>query len=297
MTLQEILDNKELTDDTEISLGGDRGSIKLSELRGLRQEVATRDERLTALQTERDSFRTKHDQLAESITSLLGTADKAARRDVDNPPTDPKAAAREVLAELLKSDDPTDALFNDKLFGAALKKVKEDAVGASKQEITRLEAAINELRDIQKQGFEGLTRAQLMERENRWYDINRKEIPNGADGKRLSMKDLREYAVSRNIVVPGTQLLDFDRTLEVLTEPERAKANMTAAEQRGYEKGLRDARAQQGKVLPLFGDRSAGAPAKDAITYDGSKSPRANVSARIAQGLEEIIASGEAGNG
>ena len=289
MTLAEILANKELGDDQEISLG-DKGTFKLGDLRGIATERETlRGERET-LARERDDYRGKFETVSAATAKLMSEAGTAAERELSQPAAKtPAETLREALSPLLSEDDGTKALFDDKVFGKALKTVEDRAYARAAEKHATLEAEIKEMRENLTKGFEGLTRAQLAERAERWYDINRSDIPKGESGKKMTLQEIHQFAVDRNMVRPGTQILDYDRALEVLTEPQRIEAKMTEAEKRGYEKGLEMGRAAAGKVIPIFGDRSGGDVPGDKISTVG-KSARQIVAERLQQGLADLSA-------
>lgn len=285
----DIIGNKELPDDMKITVGDK--DMTLAELRQVNNQLAESRNQLTSLQAERDDYRTKHDKLAESITGLLRSAGSVA----DNPPPapqDPKDVLRSTLASLLEKDDPSNALFEDKLFGRALTRVEERAVNRALEENKKLSDAFTALKQQVDAGFEGLTRAQVNQHYQSWYGANRQEIPKDKDGKRMSLKDIIDFAQQRGLTVPNTNLFDLDRTLDVITEPVRTEARMSEAERRGYEKGLNDGRAAAGKVLPLFGDRSAGPTGTPAYSTAG-KSAKQIVSERLQQGLADLAAENE----
>jgi hypothetical protein len=289
MTLAELLADKELADDQEISLG-DKGTFKLSELRGVATERDTFRTEREKVAAERDDFRGKFNKQSETLTELLGDAHKRALDDVNAPP--PKSGKdqlRELLTPLLESDDGTKALFEDKVFGKALNTVEERAYQRAKKDYEELASKFSELDGNVKKGFEGMTVAQLNERAERWYGNNRADVPKGDDGKKLSMQSIHQYGMERNMVRPGTQLIDYDRVLEVLTEPARSEARMSEAEKRGFEKGLEQGRLAAGKVIPIFGDRSAGSAPGDKISTVG-KSAKQIVTERLQQGLSDLSA-------
>lgn len=285
--LDDILGNKELGDDQEITIGENK--FNLGELRGLRTERETLRTERESLARERDDYRGKYDTVSQAATKLLAEAGAAAEREGREPP--PKSAKdqlREVLSPLLEEDDGTKALFEDKVFGKALKTVEQRAYDRSQKEMEQIRADFKTLQDNLKQGFEGLTRAQVFERAQRWYDVNRNDIPKGDDGKRLSLDAIHKFAADRNMVRPESpNLVDYDRALEVLTEPQRVEARMSEAEKKGYEKGLEAGRSQAGRVIPIFGDRSAGGTPGDKISTVG-KSQKQIVSENLARGLAEL---------
>ncbi len=285
MTLAEILASKELGDDQEITLG-DKGTFKLGELRGVATERDTfRTERET-IARERDDYRGKYDSVSAATAQLLAEAGKSAEREgAEPPPRSIKDQLRDLIGT--EEDPQLKALMEDKLFGKALSGVEERAIKKAQERYDALEAKFSGLEEKMTRGFEGMTVAQLSERLERWYAINRSDIPKGQDNKPLSMRQIHDYAVSRNFVKPGTQLLDYDSALESLTEPQRVEAKMTEAEKRGYEKGLEAGRAQAGKVIPIFGDRSAGGAPEEKISTVG-KSARAIVEGQIQRGLSDL---------
>jgi hypothetical protein len=287
--LDDLLENKELADDLEIAIGDK--TAKVGDLRALRSESSSARAERDAITADRDSVRGERDNLTRSVTELLGKAGRMA----DEPPVrpvDPRDAIREGLDALLHKDDPSDALWKDPVFGGALTKAEERAYQRSLKENTELRQTVTELQTLVKGGFEALTKAQVYERENRWYDINRKEIPNGQDGKKVSLESLRQYASQRQMFIPGTQLLDYDTALSTLTEPTRREAAMTDAEARGYQKGLEAARTKGAQVLPLFGDRSAGAPGGPQVKTAG-KTQKQIVQESLARGLADIASGNE----
>ena len=286
----DIIGNKELPDDMQVTVGDK--AMTLAELRAFNNQLSESRNQLTSVQAERDDYRTKHDKLAESVTSLL----KSAGTVVDNPPApqDPKDVLRTTLASLLEKDDPSNALFEDKLFGRALTRVEERAVNRALEENKRLSDAFEALKSQVNAGFDGLTRAQVNQHYQSWYGANRQEIPKDKDGKRMSLKDIADYAQQRGLIVPNTNLLDLDRALDVMTEPVRRQAELTDVEKRAYEKGLNDGRAAAGKVLPLFGDRSAGPTGTPAYSTAG-KSAKQMISERLQQGLADLSAEENAG--
>jgi Holliday junction resolvase RusA-like endonuclease len=296
--LDDLLESKELADDLEISIGDK--TAKVSDLRALRSEYSrTRDER-DAIASERDTIRNERDNLTRSVTDLLGKAGRMTDDDARRPdqPADIKATLRDALNVLLEKDDPSAALFEDKVFGKALTRVEENAVKRAMAENAELKATVTELQNLVKGGFEAMTRAQVHERENRWYDINRKEIPKGQDGKPVSLAQIRQYAAQRNMYIPGedgrpTALLDFDTALNTLTEPTRQEARMSEAEQRGYQKGLEAARTKGAQVLPLFGDRSAGGGEGGKQIKTAGKTQKQIVQESLQQGLADLASGNE----
>jgi len=287
----EIISNQELPDDMQITVG-DKGSMTLGELRGLNTERTSLKTQAETAAAEAARYRGEHESLARSVAGLLdmagkgADADEAARRAA---PTDPRDSTLEGLRQLLSKGDPADALFEDKVFGSALTKVEQRAFDRAAAKIAEQDASIKELRELVTQGFTGLTNAQALEREHRWYDVNRNEIPKGQDGKRMPLEDIRRVAIERNMVIPGTRLIDYDSALNLITEPTRVEARMSEAERRGYQKGLEAGRSAAGKVLPLFGDRSAGGAGGDRISTAG-KTQRQIVQERLQQGLVDLSA-------
>jgi hypothetical protein len=286
--LLEILANKDLADTQEIKIGEE--TYNLGDLRAVNAERETfRTERDT-IARERDEFRGKLDKQSETVIDVLGGAHKRALAEVETPPEDPRKSFIESLRTLTAEDDGTKALFEDKVFGKALSAVEERAYQRAKKDLEAIEAKIKGIDDGMKAGFEGMTRAQISERAERWYSDNRTEIPKGEDGKKLSLQAIHKYGAERGMVrADAPNLVDYDRVLEVLTEPARAEARMTEAEKKGYEKGLQDGRAAAGKVIPIFGDRSAGGTPGDKISTVG-KSAKQIVSERLAQGLADLSA-------
>ncbi len=286
--LLDILANKELKDDQEIKIGEE--TYNLGDLRAVNAERETFRTERDNIAKERDKYRTDHDTLSATVTDLLGKAGKAAEREIEQPPAkDPRETLIESLRTLTEKDDPSEALFKDEVFGKALSKVEERAYKRAKADLDALTAKFGEVETGMKTGFERMTVAQLNERAERWYGTNRAEIPKGEDGKKVSMPAIHKYGIDHNMVVPGTQLIDYDRVLDVITEPQRLEAKMSEAEKKGYEKGLEMGRAQAGKVIPIFGDRSAGGAPGDKISTVG-KSAKQIVSENLARGLAEISA-------
>ncbi len=285
----DILGNAEVPDDLEITVG-DKGTFKVGDLRGtLKQEREQRE----ALTRERDEVRGKYGELETNVGKLLGLAGRQTDADNERPaPIDPKDTLREALRPLLEKDDGTAALMEDKLFGKALTAVEERAFRRAMKGNEALKAEFNQLKELVEGGFRNVTQAQLSERAERWYDVNRTDIPKGEDGKRVSLKQIHDYAVERNMVRPGTQLVDYDRALEALTEPARHKQELTAAEEKAYQRGVAAGRTGAAKVIPLMGDRSAGGIDKGKSETTG-KSAKQIVSERLAQGLAELSAENE----
>lgn len=285
----EILENKELGDDIEISLGDK--TLKLGDLRSEYRETHDRASRLDAVSQERDAIRTERDTLSRNVGDLLAKAAQQTDDDARHQPVDSAELLRNALRPLYEKDDPSAALFEDKVFGGALTKAEQRAYDRAHAEIDAINARFEEQNKLVRDGFQALTNAQVAERENRWYDINRRDIPKGADGKPLTAGQIREIAVSRNLLVPGTRLLDYDAALEVVTEPTRREQMMSEAEKRGYEKGLAAGRTDKAKVLPLFGDRPGGAAGGTKVGATG-QSARQIVGNAVAQGMADI-ASGQ----
>lgn len=279
-----LLDSfKELPDDFKISVG-DKGEMTLGQLRGLEGQLTERDTQIGNLTTERDTFRSKFDETSASLTKLLGSADKMTEQP------DPADRVMDGLRELLAKPDPSQALFEDKLFGGALKTVEERSYGRTKKELDALTGQMNELAGLVRDGMTRLTQAQVGESYRRWYDVNRGDMPKGTDGKRMSLQNIVDYATQNNIVTgPGSQLLDLDRTLDIITAPTRQAAALEEAEQRGYQKGVETQREAAGRVLPLFGDRSAGGVSRGEYNTAG-KSARQIMQERIGAGLQDLAA-------
>ena len=106
----------------------------------------------------------------------------------------------------------------------------------------------------------------------------------------MTLDDIHKYGAERNMVrTDSPNLIDYDRVLEALTEPQRIEARMSEAEKRGFEKGLEQGRAAAGKVIPIFGDRSGGEVPGDKISTVG-KSARQIVQERLQQGLADLSA-------
>lgn len=286
MTLDEILGNKELGDDQEIQIGENK--FNLGELRGMRSERDTFRTERERIAQERDQIRGEKDTLAASVTDLLSKAGKAAETEAAAPA--PQDQLLDAMRKLVAKDDGTEALFNDPVFGKALSAVEERAYQRAKKEQDLLRNEFDGIKGELKNGFEAMTRAQINERAERWYSDNRTDIPKGEDGKKLSLQAIHKYGAERGMVrQDAPNLVDYDRVLEVLTEPARMEARMSDAEKRGFEKGMQAAREAAGKVIPIFGDRSAGAIPGDKISTVG-KSAKQIVSERLAQGLADLSA-------
>jgi hypothetical protein len=283
----DIIGNAELPDDTKITYGDKE--FTLGEARALNSRLAERESAYQSTVTERDQLRNEYNKMSQDVTRILGSAAAGADADATRPAADPRDAVRDGLAALLAKDDPTKALYEDKLFGSALRKAEENAYGRARTEIESLQNSVREMGELVKNGFTHLTNAQVTERANRWYDVNRSDIPKGQDGKRMSLREINDFAVNRAIVVPGTQMLDYDRALEVLTEPQRVEAKMTEAEKRGYQKGLEAGRRGAAEVIPIFGDRDGGGAPRDKIVTAG-KSQRQIMQEAIARGLADAAA-------
>ena len=286
MSIFDDLNNENLGDDLEISLGDK--SIKLGDLRNEYRETRTRASQYDSVAAERDAIRTERDTMSRSVADLLAKAGQMADADPGAPP-DTRQALRDALAPLFDKDDPSAALFEDKVFGGALTKAEQRAYDRAKADIDKNNSELAELRSMMRDGFQALTNAQVAERDNRWYEINKREIPKGEDKRPMSLTQIREYAVARNLMVPNTRLVDYDAALESLTEPTRREQAMSEAEKRGYEKGLQAARSNAGKVLPIFGDRSAGAPGSKALSTVG-KTQKQIMQDALRTGLAEITA-------
>lgn len=286
----DILGNQDLGDDLEVTIGDK--TLKVGDIRSLRAEAETNRRERDAYLAERDSIRGERDNLTRSVTDLLGQAGRMADADQTQQPTDPAQILRDALLPLLDKEDPNlTALVQDKIFGKALTNVEERAVKRAMAENEELRNTVKELKGLVHDGFQGLVKAQVNEREQRWYDINKRDIPKGADGKPLRLEEIRNYASQRGLVLPGTQLVDYDSALEAITEPQRAEARMSEAEKRGYQKGLEDARRSAGKVLPIFGDRAGGSVGKNKIATAG-KSQRQMVTEALSQGLADLASEG-----
>ncbi len=285
--LLDILANRDLADDQEIKIGEE--TYNLGDLRAVNAERETFKTERDRIAAERDDFRTKFDKQSSTLTELLGDAHKRASAEVDDQPAvkSPQDVLREALSPLLETDDGTKALFEDKVFGKALNKVEERAYNRAKAEYDALAAKVSEVETGLKTGFERMTVAQLNQRLDSWYGANRAEIPKGEDGKRLSREAVHRYGVEHNITVPNTQLIDYDRVLDVITEPQRFEARVKEAKDAGYKEGLEQGRAQAGKVIPIFGDRSAGGTPGDKISTVG-KSAKQIVSENLARGLADL---------
>jgi hypothetical protein len=281
----DILANGEVPDDMEITVGDK--AFKIGDARGaLKQEREQRE----ALTRERDEVRGKYGELETNVGKILGLAGRQTDAENERPaPQDPKEALREALRPLLEKDDGTSALMEDKLFGKALTAVEERAFQRAMKGNEALKTEFNQLKELVEGGFRNVTQAQLSERAERWYDVNRADIPKGQDGKRVSLKQIHDYAAERGIVRPNTNLIDYDRTLEMLTEPARRKDELTAAEEKAYQRGVAAGRTGAAKVIPLMGDRSAGGI--DAKKFETTgKSAKQIVSERLQQGLSELSA-------
>lgn len=287
MTLDEILGNKELGDDQEIKLG--EQTFKLGDLRGIASErESLRTERET-IAKERDEFRGKFDTVSQAAAKLLEQAGAAAEREShEPPPKSPRDTLREALSPLLQEEDPQlKALMEDKVFGKALSTVEERAYNRAKKELEAIDAKYSELKTEMAKGFEGMTVAQLSERLERWYAINRNDIPKGADKKPLSMQQIHDYAVQRNFVKPGTRLLDYDAALDALAEPTRIEARMKDIREKAFQEGMEAGRTQAGKVIPIFGDRSAGGVAPEKVNTTGM-SARQIMEGQLQRGLADL---------
>lgn len=288
--LDDLLESKDLADDLEISIGDK--TAKVGDLRALRSESSRSRAERDAIAAERDTIRGERDNLTRSVTDLLGKAGRMTDDDAARVTVDPGDAIRDGLSRLLAKEDPSEALWKDPVFGGALTKAEERAYARAKKEYDGLAETVKQISENVANGFTALTKAQVYERENRWYDINRKEIPNGEDGKKISLEQLRNYAAQRQMFIPGTQLLDYDAALGTLTEPTRRAEEMTAAERRGYEKGLAASRTKAAEVIPLFGDRSAGQGGAPAIKTAG-KTQKQIVQESLQRGLADLSAGNE----
>lgn len=285
----DILGNSEIPDDMEISVG-DHGKMTMAELRAAQADRESLRRQSQEVAAERDRYRTEWENTNRAFTGVISQADKNLENEQKAPTQ--KELLREALSGLVEKDDPSDALFEDKLFGRALTKVEERAVERAMKENAALKQQFQELSQLVHQGFEGLTKAQVYEREQRWYDVNRSDIPKGQDGKKLSLGAIKQYAQERNMFVPQTNLLNLEAALESMTEPTRLEARMTEAERKGYEKGLAAARTERGKVLPMFGERSAGNSGMPAVETKG-KSARQLVQEQLQRGLTDLSAENE----
>lgn len=293
--LDDILGNAEFPDDMKLNIGNHE--VPLGELRSRNSQIAERDSRLQELSAERDRFRSQYDELSGTMTRLLGQADKAASAAVNEP--SPKSSAdllREALGPILQGADPAEPLFQDKVFGAFANRLESKIGERYDSQLQKLTDSFTALQDLVNNGFQAVTAAQVGERERRWYDINRSSLPKDKDGKPVALDSIKQFAAQRGIYQVNSQgqitnLLDLDRTLEVLTEPTRQREAIDAAAKAAYERGIQEGRTAAGKVIPFMGDRSAGAAPADQYSTKG-KSPRQIIADRMKQGLADLSAEG-----
>lgn len=283
-----LLDNfKDLADDFQVSMG-DKGTLTLGQLREMEGGLTARDTQLQSLTAERDQYRTDLDKATKSMTDLINHANQQVDQDRTTP--DPKEQFLESMRQLVAKDDPSQALFEDKLFGKALTTVEQRAYDRAKKDLEPIATRMNELAELVQNGFTQLTQAQVNQRESTWYGDNRNDIPKikGNDGKehRMTLAQIKQYATERNITLPNSRLLDLDRTLDLLTEPARIDARIAEAREQGRREGIEAQRGADGRTVPLFSDRGAGGAAPDYST--AGKSARQILSERIAAGLQDV---------
>ena len=274
-----------MDDATELTIGDK--TFKLGDLKGEYTNERTQRE---ALAKERDTLRTSYNDLDSSVRTLLGAAGRAAEGGGgDNPPApvDHRAAIRDSLKEILGPEDPTNALFEDKLFGRAFKTVEERMAERLTALQTKQDESLKAVQDMVNKGFQSLAGAQVVERENRWYGENRSEIPKGQNGKKITLEQMRQFCDNNAIYIPNTQLRDFDRALDTLTAPARRQTEIEAAREEGRRLGQQEARTNGAKVIPLITERGAGGMPKGDYNTTG-KSARQIVSERIGQGLQDL---------
>lgn len=273
-----------LPDDAEITIG--EKSFKLGDIKTEYTQERTQRE---ALAGERDGWRSKHDKLSDSVATLLGQAGKAADAD-STPPVDPRQGLWDRLERAVKGDDPVDALYADPLFGKALTRAEERAYERAEKENKRLSDAFETLKTEVTNGLNGLANASVYTQDAIWYGDNKSDIPKGQDGKKVTLKQMQDFADNNNLFHPGTRIRNLDRALEVLTAPTRRQAEISAAEQAAYQKGMNDARANAGKVIPLMSERNGGGMPKGQEYTTAGKSARQIVSERLQQGLADLSA-------
>ena len=285
MNLDEILGNKELTDDFEIALG-DKGSFKLGDLRALHGERDTYRTERDNLSGERDRYRGDYEKLNGTVTQLMAEASKRATQEVETPPPNPQEQLLEAMRKLVAPQDPSNVLFKDDTFGPAFNRIREETRAETEAKYKALEEKFNALNGLVENGFKTVGSAFQSERQNRWYYDNRGDIPTGADGKKLSLEQIHNYAVQNNMIVPNTQLVDYDKALDSLNAPIRQKQEMDKIRKEAYELGVNAGRTGKAQVLPMFGDRSGGGGAVPKPDTKG-KSTKQILSEAIGMGLAD----------
>ncbi|MGH7226789.1 MAG: hypothetical protein ACRELF_26540, partial [Gemmataceae bacterium] len=233
---------------------------------------------------ERDQLRGEYDNLGRTLTGLLSKADEAAS-NAGQPP-----AQSDLVGELVKRLSPadeTDKLFSDPLFGKGFQRFRGELDDAYNSRFGDVTKRLDDLGSQFKTAVEALSNSQIYEREQRWYHDNRSDIPEGQDGKRLSLDAVKDYAQHGNFFIPNTRLIDFDRALDSLTTPARQRAELDRVKQEAYQQGLQAGRTGKAQVLPLFGDRSGGGTLATEYNTKG-KSSRQMINERVGQGLADL---------
>jgi len=288
--LDDIIGDKGLSDDTKFQIG-DR-ELTLGELRGVHSQLGERDTRLHALEQERDGYRGRYDELASTMTRLLGQADRMTQQDEARPaPPSPQDVLRDALSPLLLQD-PAEPLFHDKVFGSFANRLRSQITEQYDGQLKKLSDTVTAMQDMLNNGMQAMTAAQVQQEYRRWYGENKGAMPKDDKGKTASLEQMTQYAARNGMFqVDGngrpTSMLDLDRALDTLTQPTRREAELKAAAEEGYQRGLREQRTNAGKVIPFMSERSAGGLPKEQIDTTG-KSQRQLVREAMQRGLNEL---------
>lgn len=291
MTLDEILGNKELGDDFEITLG-DKGAFRLGDLRSLhgdRESLRTERESLAG---ERDRYRTDLEKQSQQLTALMAEAGRRAQQETEAPPPpNPQEQFMDSLRKLVAPNDPSAPLFEDKMFGSAFNRVKSDISSEIDGKLKGITDQYNSLKEMFDKYAQTTANAQLYEREQRWWADNRHDAPS-IDGKKITLDTIKRFATENNIAIPGTQIIDYDRALDMISAPIRAKQELNEAQEKAYQQGLIAGRTGKGQVLPFMSDRSGGGNAAPAVNTKG-RNPREFMKEAVTNGLRDVMAGNE----
>lgn len=265
MALKEILNNPELKDDAELTIGDKtyRAGDLRSELNAPPEGYVPREEY--------DRTRSGYEQLATSVQALLATAAKNADADtgaVSRQPSDPKQMLRDALGSLLGEE--TYNYDADKYVGPAMKlaqeRAREEALAKFKEQFEPTKAEL-------EQKVTGLTKRLALDAGRLWYRqaLKANEIPENPQTKKpYSLQEIATMAFQTK-ALDNDGWPDYDRVLDNITAPQRHQSELERAREEGRREGIRLAREQaRNNLIGLPGGRAARiGEAKPAIDTSG----------------------------
>lgn len=218
-----IFNNPEIADDTEISFGGQKFTAAdfRSFLNSQDEALNAERSRIASLTAERDGYRTKHDELANTQRALLEAAQQQVNADRTSAANPPRSSRPDI-----DPDSPLAQYLNDPVLGDYTRRLLENGVPevvARKVLQPLIDKELKPAFDGIGAGLKQLGQMQaVLQAQNDYRDAG--EWPKDEKGTTMSLAEAAKYGRDNRIFLPGTDTVDIKRVHHEVTAPMREAA-------------------------------------------------------------------------